>query len=72
MKLIAVGMSARLLAHAIETQALIDAVKELPAQKAEEPIKIPRSMRCTFKNSWEDTHPNDDWRGRGNKKRRMK
>jgi hypothetical protein len=40
--------------------------------KAKEPVKIPRSMRCTFDYSWEDKHPNDDWRGKGNKKRRFK
>lgn len=40
-----------------------------PERRAE-PIKIPRSMRCYH--TWEERAPNDDWRGKGNKKRRIK
>ena len=57
---------------AMDTGALIEVVADTPAQKRDHPIEIPRSMRCVFKHSWEDQHPNDDWRGKGNKKRRFK
>lgn len=49
--------------------ALAEVMQHEPERRSA-PIKIPRSMR--YYASHADMHPNDDWRGKGNKKRRLK
>lgn len=49
--------------------AMAEVMQHEPERRSS-PIKIPRSMR--YYTSHTDMHPNDDWRGKGNKKRKLK
>jgi len=59
-----------MLGSAMDMAAALAIIAATEPARTVEPIKIPRSIRCYH--TWEERAPNDDWRGKGNKKRRIK